>query len=114
LKNPGITYNLCNFPYEFDIYKSINKNGEHQYMEASFNTNPSEASSKIKELSPLIALTYQDQNHNFHIKKYLIKYIEKRNNVPFFKLEKVGIFRNLKISFILFLRKLFIKEKPIL
>jgi hypothetical protein len=83
-------------------------------MEASFNTNPSEASSKIKELSPLIALTYQDQNHNFHIKKYLIKYIEKRNNVPFFKLEKVGIFRNLKISFILFLRKLFIKEKPIL
>ncbi len=107
VKTSGITYSFDKFPHEFDIYKSINEIEKPHYMEVCFNSHPSEASSKIDKISPLITLTYQDQNHDFHIKKYLIKYMEKRNNIPFFKLEKVGFFRNLMILISLFLRRFF-------
>ncbi|EHU2654891.1 hypothetical protein [Acinetobacter baumannii] len=111
INNPGVNYQFYNSRHDFDIFKSINDTEEHHYMELSFSTNSQDIYADIVKLGPMIKLTYQDQNHESHEIKYLLKFKRMLDGNPFFKLERIGIFTEVWISTKLFIRRIFKSKK---
>ncbi|EHU2723837.1 hypothetical protein AZE73_RS12685 [Acinetobacter baumannii] len=111
INNPGVNYQFYNSRHDFDIFKSINDTEEHHYMELSFSTNSQDIYADIVKLGPMIKLTYQDQKHESHEIKYLLKFKRMLDGNPFFKLERIGIFTEVWISTKLFIRRIFKSKK---
>lgn len=65
----------------------------------------------IVKLGPIIKLTYQDQNHETHEIKYLLKFKRMLDESPFFILERIGIFSKVRISTNLFIRRVLKTKK---
>ncbi|MBP1484773.1 hypothetical protein [Acinetobacter nosocomialis] len=105
INNPGVNYGFHNSRYDFDIFKSINDTEKHHYMEVSFSSKAQDMYANIVKLGPMIKLTYQDQNHETHEIKYLLKFKRMLDQSPFFILERIGIFSKVRISTNLFIRR---------
>ncbi|HFF4748995.1 TPA: hypothetical protein ACGC4D_003946, partial [Acinetobacter baumannii] len=90
INNPGVNYEFHNSRYDFDIFKSINDTEKHHYMEVSFSSKAQDMYADIVKLGPIIKLTYQDQNHETHEIKYLLKFKRMLDESPFFILERIG------------------------
>lgn len=105
INNPGVNYGFHNSRYDFDIFKSINDTEKHHYMEVSFSSKSQDIYADIVKLGPMIKLTYQDQNHETHEIKYLLKFKRMLGESRFFKLERIGIFSKVRISTYLFIRR---------
>lgn len=106
IKNPEVKYGFYNSRHEFDIFKSIKDTEKHHYMELSFTTTSQEIFSDVVKLGPMMKLTYQDQNHEFHEIKFLLKYKKMLDGSSFFKLERLGILSKVRISINLIIRRL--------
>jgi len=111
INNPGVNYEFYNSRYDFDIFKSINDTEKHHYMEVSFSSKAHDIYADIVKLGPMIKLTYQDQNHETHKIKYLLKFKRKLDDSPFFELERIGIFSKVRISTNLFIRRILKTKK---
>ncbi|MFY6100361.1 hypothetical protein ACOUVM_18960, partial [Acinetobacter baumannii] len=111
INNPGVNYEFHNSRYDFDIFKSINDTEKHHYMEVSFSSKAQDMYADIVKLGPIIKLTYQDQNHETHEIKYLLKFKRMLDESPFFILERIGIFSKVRISINLFIRRVLKTKK---
>ncbi|EKU38731.1 hypothetical protein [Acinetobacter sp. WC-141] len=111
INNPGVNYGFHNSRYDFDIFKSINDTEKHHYMEVSFSSKAQDMYADIVKLGPIIKLTYQDQNHETHEIKYLLKFKRMLDESPFFILERIGIFSKVRISTNLFIRRVLKTKK---
>ncbi|MFV5374581.1 hypothetical protein [Acinetobacter calcoaceticus] len=106
IKNPDVKYGFHNSRHDFDIFKSIKDTETHHYMELSFTTPSQEIFADIVKLGPLIKLTYQDQNNEFHEINFLLKYKKMLDDSSVFKIERLGIFSKVRISINLIKRRL--------